>query len=322
MTEPQTTSLTRKAHEGSKNHNVEEMPPPSTPPSDETWLGNAVGATATPDSNVWRHWDVAMYRSGFDDITIRLVAKDSQQACQKALKAYGSWNVVRTREIESAIDNSGLWERPWMPTTQEGEELTLNQIVTEAIGTGSICWHETPTGIFNSEMASWVAGGAINEIEKLVFWQIENERKTWPGIRPQGGEIDEKRLRENANALIWAEEFDKLDGFPDQGTMIGWFANAMQAAVELDRRKREMDASSATDIRKAEEAVKEEYDRYQETKCAPSESECGKATQSEEDKLRWQQRQADKADIIEMILSYRNPASDEEKLRQVRVVMD
>lgn len=40
------------------------------------------------------------------------------------------------------------------------------------------------------------------------------------------------------------------------------------------------------------------------------------------DDPQWVQRQADKAAVIELILSYRNPASDAVKLRQIKVVID
>lgn len=47
-----------------------------------------------------KSFKVTLYRSGFNDIEIVLAAKDSTQACQKAIKAYGSWNVVRVRNVK------------------------------------------------------------------------------------------------------------------------------------------------------------------------------------------------------------------------------
>ncbi|MFS0718848.1 hypothetical protein ABC337_04945 [Arthrobacter sp. 1P04PC] len=58
-------------------------------------------------------FDVVLYRSGFDDITIQLAAKDSAQACQKAIKAYGSWNVARVRNVK---------EKPACGVAEETEE--------------------------------------------------------------------------------------------------------------------------------------------------------------------------------------------------------
>lgn len=50
--------------------------------------------------------------------------------------------------------------------------------------------------------------------------------------------------------------------------------------------------------------------------------ECGIAELSEEDKQRQLQRKADQSDLINWILHYKNPADDEEKLRQIRLVME
>jgi hypothetical protein len=50
--------------------------------------------------------------------------------------------------------------------------------------------------------------------------------------------------------------------------------------------------------------------------------ECCTPELSEEDKQRILQRQADKADLIDWILHYKNPADDETKLRQIRLVME
>jgi hypothetical protein len=52
------------------------------------------------DQDKPKSFEVTLYRSGFDDIEILLAAKDSAQACHKAIKAYGSWNVVRVRNVK------------------------------------------------------------------------------------------------------------------------------------------------------------------------------------------------------------------------------
>lgn len=51
-------------------------------------------------------------------------------------------------------------------------------------------------------------------------------------------------------------------------------------------------------------------------------NECGMAELSEEGKLRRLQRKADQSDLINWILHYKNPADDDEKLRQIRLVME
>lgn len=50
--------------------------------------------------------------------------------------------------------------------------------------------------------------------------------------------------------------------------------------------------------------------------------ECCGPELSAEDQQRLVQRQADKADLIEWILHYKNPADDDTKLRQIRLVME
>lgn len=54
----------------------------------------------------------------------------------------------------------------------------------------------------------------------------------------------------------------------------------------------------------------------------PSIYECGISELSEEDKQRQLQRKADKSDLINWILHYKNPADDDAMLRQIRLVME
>lgn len=51
-------------------------------------------------------------------------------------------------------------------------------------------------------------------------------------------------------------------------------------------------------------------------------AECAQAELSEEGKAMMAQRKADQADLIDWILHYKNPADDETKLRQIRLVME
>jgi hypothetical protein len=81
---------------------------------------------------------------------------------------------MTTENTESPFNNAGLWEEPWTPTRREGEALAISQIVQEAVGSASMCWENVyKAGIFNSERAEWVAGGAIAAIERAV-WQQQN----------------------------------------------------------------------------------------------------------------------------------------------------
>jgi len=79
-----------------------------------------------------------------------------------------------TTTESSQIDNTGIWEEPWTPTRLEGEEVPISRIVQEAVGSASMCWENvSKAGIFNSERAEWVAGGAIAAIERAV-WEQQN----------------------------------------------------------------------------------------------------------------------------------------------------
>lgn len=51
-------------------------------------------------------------------------------------------------------------------------------------------------------------------------------------------------------------------------------------------------------------------------------TECAIAELSEEGKAMMAQRKADQADLIDWILHYKNPADDETRLRQIRLVME
>jgi hypothetical protein len=47
--------------------------------------------------------------------------------------------------------------------------------------------------------------------------------------RQQVSEVDVHRLYSSTDAAVWAEEFMKVHPENDEGDMIGWFANAIEA---------------------------------------------------------------------------------------------
>lgn len=65
------------------------------------------------------------------------------------------------------------WTEAWEPQFSEGEMPTIAAIVAQAIGAGSMCWTSTPNGVFKSEQANWITGGAVNAIERLNYWKYE-----------------------------------------------------------------------------------------------------------------------------------------------------
>lgn len=250
------------------------------------------------------------------------------QPAQKTLKPLPigrkSHDAARIHDVDEEGDApDNLWSRPWTPTTREGEETTLSQIVHEAIGTGSMCWNETPAGIFDSEKASWVAGGAINAIEKFIFAQTGYTPGSQKLGRSESLNIDPHELikEQSTDAQRWGLAFASQFDLPEKMdySIQSWFASAIETAKDHVR-NHELGENIDGEIRKAEEATKAEWDAQQEwTVC---QGETAAPTLSEEDKQLAIQHAADKADIIELILSYRNHANDEQKLRQIKVVMD
>lgn len=171
-----------------------------------------------------KFFDVVLYRSGFDDITIRLAAKDSAQACHKAIKAYGSWNVVRVRNVK---------ENP--------QPETLAALINQALG-GTHDLAEVVTRAYNAGYEDHTAD---------------------------------------------------VQGQPT-------FCNRC-------------------DIKVDQEGFNEWADKVEPT---PADPEIG-MTEEPEEANQWRiQRDADKASVIDLILHYKNPADDEKRMRQIRVVMD
>lgn len=69
---------------------------------------------------------------------------------------------------------SGRWAEKWAPSYSEDEQPNLKTIVGQAIGAASMCWQneqggaQRPEGIFDSEQAEWIFGGAVDAIERLA----------------------------------------------------------------------------------------------------------------------------------------------------------
>lgn len=51
-------------------------------------------------------------------------------------------------------------------TEREGEPLTLETAVFEALGAASMCWTETPTGIFDDTRASVIGHALVERIRR------------------------------------------------------------------------------------------------------------------------------------------------------------
>lgn len=57
---------------------------------------------------------------------------------------------------------------PWRPSVQPDTYPSIEEIVGQAIGTGSMCWVETPKGVFDSTKAKWVVDGAMRAIKRTL----------------------------------------------------------------------------------------------------------------------------------------------------------
>lgn len=104
--------------------------------------------------------------------------------------------------------------------------LSIESAVFQALGAASTCWENlSGTGVFDSDRAKRIGGALVAAIN----------RRSAPT-----GDVDQERLYASPTADVWAEEFAKVRPDVDQGLMLGWFANAMQVAIDLhDRAKAE-----------------------------------------------------------------------------------
>lgn len=50
-------------------------------------------------------------------------------------------------------------------------------------------------------------------------------------------EVDQTRLYATDDAMVWSQEFAKVEPDVDQGFMIGWFANAIETAKAIERKR-------------------------------------------------------------------------------------
>jgi hypothetical protein len=278
--------------------------------------------------------------------------------------------------FDGAVAEPGLWANKWEPTRREGEELTLQTIVGEAMGAASMCWNPRPEGIFDSSRANWITGGAIDAIERVMFWQAQAAKKRKG--REIKDDIDPQDLikAQNTDAQLWARAFASQFDLPEEmdSAILSWFASAIETAkdhvrnlprttpVEKPETLTMLQAAAAKYLYialdnslpvNAEGVLNEHMTRawnagYQshaddimakaipelevnqagfdewadKVEQAPVAAECGMAEEPEEAKQWRLQRDADKASVIDLILHYKNPADEETRMRQIRVVME
>lgn len=124
--------------------------------------------------------------------------------------------------------------RRWDGTIDSG------RAIIDWAGEAEIRWtNETPQRLriytLEGEMAAnpgdWIIKGTLGEYypcKDAVF-----QAKYRPHIEPVP--VDQKRLFNTDSALVWAEEFCKMNPGADESTMTAWFANAIETAKTLQR---------------------------------------------------------------------------------------
>lgn len=77
----------------------------------------------------------------------------------------------------------------------------LSEIIGEAIGEASMCWYETPTGVFDSRHAADLCKRTIELVEK--HYELEPNHGDW-WIRPRGNDSY------SAHKLPWAGDMSEV----------------------------------------------------------------------------------------------------------------
>ena len=106
-----------------------------------------------------------------DSRFFQTMARSAQHAANNCRKANPACTVVKTSLTTKGWklgDSEPVERKPWRPSVEEGTYPTLEEIVGQAIGTGSMCWTDEVSGaVFDNVKAEWVVEGAIAEIRKL-----------------------------------------------------------------------------------------------------------------------------------------------------------
>jgi len=106
------------------------------------------------------------------------MARNKEEAMRNTRKANPACTVVGATDA-----NLQTHTEPWRPSVEPDTYPSIEEIVGQAIGTGSMCWLETPSGVFDSVAAKWVAEGAAAAIKRTV----ELERPFSLDALPQEG---------------------------------------------------------------------------------------------------------------------------------------
>jgi hypothetical protein len=109
----------------------------------------------------------------------------------------------------------------------------------------------TLEGEMVAEPGRWIIRGTEGEFYPCIDTVFQRKYKldTKQLTNEESGALH-GRLYASADAQVWAEEFVKMNPHMDEGTMIGWFANAMQTAIDLTTRKLDSQLVIPSDLRR------------------------------------------------------------------------
>lgn len=119
--------------------------------------------------------------------------------------------------------------------------LSLESAVFQALGAASMCWEPRPTGLFDSTRAKLIGDALVEMIRKqtvaLVAYIHDDpgpDDATKPGDPPPAGMSDAQLLDwMGLDARRWAAAFCQKHPGVDEGTMLSWFANAIENGKRL-----------------------------------------------------------------------------------------
>lgn len=96
------------------------------------------------------------------------MARNKEEAMRNTRRANPACTVVGATDANLQTHTETDHDEPWRPSVEPDTYPSIEEIVGQAVGTGSMCWHETPAGIFDSTKAQWVVEGASAAIKRTI----------------------------------------------------------------------------------------------------------------------------------------------------------
>lgn len=124
------------------------------------------------------------------------MARNKEEAMRNTRKANPACTVVGATDTNLHAHVASEHAEPWSPSVEPDTYPSIEDIVGQAIGTGSMCWLEIPRGVFDSTQAKWVAEGAAAAIKRTI--KLDRlDRPGAPELGPPPGfdDTDYEKLR-------------------------------------------------------------------------------------------------------------------------------